>query len=233
MDKSTKSHGDSNCKQNIVFLYTPFPSPNLIVTFLAPLNYDRQNQTKSVEQRLFKRSQPKSAKESILTSKKINTRILNKSLRLRPISASDLPFLQQLYATTRTDIQTFTGWTQQQKDLLIQQQFQAQHLHYQQHYKNATFDLVRFKKSAIGRLYIDRQERDIRIVDIALLPKYHGQGIGTFLLKNVLAEGKETGKVVSLHVRWDNPALKLYERLGFVKKEEVEERFLLEWNDTV
>lgn len=156
---------------------------------------------------------------------------MKKSLLLRPICTRDLPFLQQLYATTRTDIQTFTGWTQQQKDLLIQQQFQAQHSYYRQHYKNATFDLVLFKKSAIGRLYVDRRERDIRIVDIALLPKYHGQGIGTFLLKSILTEGKETGKVVSLHVRRDNPALRLYQRLGFVKKRAVEERFLLEWED--
>jgi GNAT superfamily N-acetyltransferase len=52
---------------------------------------------------------------------------------------------------------------------------------------------------------------------IAVLPPYQGQGIGTQLLKQVLASSKKTGAAVSLSVRSDNPAVRLYERLGFVR----------------
>lgn len=168
-----------------------------------------------------------------MKKKGFSVRALAKSLALRPIRTTDFPFLQQLYASTRIDIQAVAEWTAAQKELLIHQQFQAQHAHYQNHYPAAHFDLVALRKSAIGRLYVERRTQEIRIIDITLLPEYHGQGIGTFLLKQILTEAKETGKIVSLHVRRDNPALGLYQRLGFQQKAEVENRFLMEWTRAV
>ena len=159
-------------------------------------------------------------------TKKINYK---KTLFLRPIQLVDLPFLQTVYGSTRVDVQNNTAWTTAQKSAFIQQQFYAQHAHYQAHYKGADFDLILLKKKPIGRLYVHRQPTDIRVVDIALLPKYQNKGIGGFLLKNIMAEGKKHHKTVSLHVEKTNPALKLYERLGFKRKAEVGMRFLLEW----
>lgn len=52
---------------------------------------------------------------------------------------------------------------------------------------------------------------------IAVLPDYCGQGIGTYLLKNILAMAKESFSAVSLSVRGDNAAVRLYERVGFIK----------------
>jgi len=69
-----------------------------------------------------------------------------------------------------------------------------------------------------GRLYVHPRPDEIRIMDIALLPEFRGQGIGTFLLKQILAEGKEQRKAVTIHVEVFNPAMRLYERLGFKKK---------------
>jgi len=126
-------------------------------------------------------------------------------------------------------VQNNRAWTAAQKNIFIQQQFHAQHVHYQAHYKGANFDLILLKKKSIGRLYVHRQATTIRVVDIALLPAYQNQGIGTFLLKNILEEARKTHKTVSLHVEKTNPALKLYERLGFERKTEVGIRFLLEW----
>lgn len=56
---------------------------------------------------------------------------------------------------------------------------------------------------------------DIPELAIALLPDYRGQGIGTALLKHVLHSAKERYPAVSLSIRADNPALRLYQRLGF------------------
>ena len=55
------------------------------------------------------------------------------------------------------------------------------------------------------------------LLDIALLPAYRRRGIGTVLLAEVLSEGAQSGKVVSIHVEAFNPALEWYERLGFIK----------------
>ena len=66
-----------------------------------------------------------------------------------------------------------------------------------------------------GRLYIHRGPSEIRIVDIALLPEHRGGGVGTQLVRDLLAEADADGKSVTIHVERMNPALRLYERLGF------------------
>jgi ribosomal protein S18 acetylase RimI-like enzyme len=62
---------------------------------------------------------------------------------------------------------------------------------------------------------LDRQPDEFRIVDIAVLPEFRGRGTGTMLLNGILAEADEAGVPVRIHVERFNPALSLYERLGF------------------
>ena len=50
---------------------------------------------------------------------------------------------------------------------------------------------------------------------IAVLPEHRGKGAGTQLLKNLLAAAKDSYLSVSLSTRVTNPALHLYERMGF------------------
>jgi predicted N-acetyltransferase YhbS len=52
---------------------------------------------------------------------------------------------------------------------------------------------------------------------IAVLPDYQNQGIGTQLLSRLLHSAREWYSAVSLSIRADNPAVRLYERLGFIK----------------
>lgn len=51
---------------------------------------------------------------------------------------------------------------------------------------------------------------------IALLPECTGQGIGTVLLQELLAVARVHFPAVALSVRANNPALRLYQRLGFL-----------------
>jgi ribosomal protein S18 acetylase RimI-like enzyme len=50
---------------------------------------------------------------------------------------------------------------------------------------------------------------------VSVAPETRGQGIGRQLIEHCLAETKGE---VKLHVEYDNPAKRLYERLGFVTK---------------
>jgi ribosomal protein S18 acetylase RimI-like enzyme len=52
---------------------------------------------------------------------------------------------------------------------------------------------------------------------IAVLPDYRGRGIGAQLLASALELARLDFTAVSLSVRSDNPALRLYERSGFVR----------------
>lgn len=135
----------------------------------------------------------------------------------RPIREEDLELLFRLYGTTRADeMAMVTDWSDEQKDAFVRMQFQSQHAWYREHYGDAQFDLVLVDGVPAGRLYVHRRETEIRLVDISLFPEYRNKGIGTKLLKELFAESAESGRPLTIHVEKFNPAMRLYERLGFV-----------------
>ena len=80
-----------------------------------------------------------------------------------------------------------------------------------------------------GRLAIDRCPRELRVVDIALLPRQRNGGIGSALLQDILAEAAAARIPVRLCVLKGNRAQRLYTRLGFVKIAETELHLEMEW----
>ena len=151
----------------------------------------------------------------------------------RPVKKSDERFLSLLYASTREDeLKALMDWSEQQKKEFLEQQFQAQHTFYQQEFKKAEFSLIIMNNQPIGRLYLDRRKDEIRIIDIALLPAYRGMGIGRQLMEGVLGEGKKRGLPVRIHVERNNPAMRLYDKLGFKKLEDKGVYFFMEWRDS-
>ncbi len=142
------------------------------------------------------------------------------TVTFRPICPTDEAFLSQVYASTRLDELAVTDWTDEQKVAFLQMQFAAQHKFYQENYTDTDFLLISQDDIPIGRLYVARWKDEIRIVDIALLPAYRGTGIGTAILRDLLAEAGIARKPVRIHVERENPALRLYQRLGFVMIED-------------
>lgn len=57
--------------------------------------------------------------------------------------------------------------------------------------------------------------RDIPELAAAVLPGREGQGMGTAMIESLLAQVRDRFSSVVLSVRADNPAVGLYERLGF------------------
>ncbi len=142
------------------------------------------------------------------------------AVTLRPIDDADLDFLARLYASTRTDELAPVPWSDEQKSAFLAFQFGAQHRFYQEQFPDASFDLVLVDGEPAGRLYVDRRADEIRLIDIALLPEHRRRGIGGRLMRRVLDEGREAGLPVQIHVERNNPAMRLYERLGFRRVEE-------------
>lgn len=136
-------------------------------------------------------------------------------LTLRPIAAEDRDFLSRLYASTREEELAPVPWTREQKDAFLRFQFEAQHKHYVEHYPGASFDVVLADGEPAGRLYVVEWEGEIRLIDVALLPEFRGRGLGSRLLDGVLARGAACDKPVTIHVERQNPAQRLYRRLGF------------------
>ncbi len=139
------------------------------------------------------------------------------TITLRQVCDGDGEQLFVIYAATRTEELAQVDWDDAQKERFLRMQFDAQRTFYEREYLGAEFQLVLVAGEIAGRLYVHRREREIRIMDIALLPGYRGRGIGTALLSDILAEGERTARAVTIHVESFNPAQRLYERLGFAK----------------
>jgi len=153
-------------------------------------------------------------------------------LALRAMTETDLPFLERVYASTRTVELAQTDWSEAQKADFLAFQFHAQHQHYQTHYHDAQFYVVEREAIPIGRLYLHWRKDELRIVDIALLPESRGHGLGTAMLRTLMTRAASLGKSVSIHVEQMNPAMRLYLRLGFRRIGEHGIYHLMAWGDT-
>lgn len=147
----------------------------------------------------------------------------------RRITDADLPFLARVYASTRAEELARTGLTGNQTAEFLAMQFQAQHAHYQKYYPTADWLVIEHGGEAIGRLYIERWPTQHRIIDIAFLPEHRGNGFGTALLHDLMDEAAAAGKAVSIHVEKNNPAMRLYRRLGFRTEEDKGIYDLMRW----
>ena len=139
----------------------------------------------------------------------------------RPMADDDLPFVGELYASTRREEVAATGWPAEIQEAFLRQQHEAQHSHYAQHFAEAEWLIVERAGEAIGRLYLHEHPEQFHIVDISLVPAARGHGIGGAILRDVLDEAHALGKAVTIHVEKVNPARRLYERLGFVMVEDL------------
>ncbi|RCL21029.1 N-acetyltransferase [Pseudomonas sp. AFG_SD02_1510_Pfu_092] len=136
-------------------------------------------------------------------------------VHLRPMTDADLAFLRTLYGTTRAGEMAMLAWDQATLETFLEQQFQAQHSHYQAHYAGAAFSIIESAGEAIGRAYLLWTDSHLHIIDTALMPAWRGRGIGTGLIRQWLARADRHGLSAGLHVTPHNPALRLYQRNGF------------------
>ena len=141
------------------------------------------------------------------------------STTLRPASDNDLEFLYRVYASTRTEELAVVPWSAAEKDAFLRMQFEAQHRYYHQQFVAASFDIVLRHGEPAGRLYVEERPDEIRIIDIALLPRYRGRGIGSALLVKAF----DTGPQWQLWAfRRNAAALGFYARRGFRIVEETD-----------
>ncbi|HKP03562.1 MAG TPA: GNAT family N-acetyltransferase [Chthoniobacterales bacterium] len=156
---------------------------------------------------------------------------MDESPSLRPITPGDDSFLARLYASTRAEELAVTGWSEEQKAMFCRMQFNAQTADYQRNYPDASFQIIERGGVAAGRLLVRRSDEAVHVIDIALLPEHRGAGIGTKLLKELQEEATAAGKPLTIHVERFNPAMRLYQRLGFRQIEDKGVYLLMSWED--
>lgn len=138
---------------------------------------------------------------------------------LREESPADKDLLADLYASTREEELCHVPWDEAKKRAFLREQFELQWDHYRRHYPRAEWLLLQRGGLAMGRLYADTGRLEVRLMDVALQAEYRNRGIGTAIVSSLLRYADDLRLPVTLHVEPFNPALRLYQRLGFATRE--------------
>ena len=151
---------------------------------------------------------------------------------LRPATPEDYEEMALVYASTRAaELAQVTWWDDEQKLAFCRMQYDAQKTEYDARYPDAQYDLILLDGRTAGRFWVGRDDDEIHMLDITVLPWAQGRGVGTAIVKTLIEEARASGK----HLRHmvfvlNEGARRLYERLGFVVFEEVGGTHLhMEW----
>jgi ribosomal protein S18 acetylase RimI-like enzyme len=153
------------------------------------------------------------------------------SITFRPAGPDDEAFLLKVYGGTRAEELAAVPWTEAQREAFLRMQLNAQHHHYRQLYPQGDYLIILDDDRAVGRLYAARLKDQLRIMDITILSEERGRGVGTSILRDLMAEAAASQKPLRIYVESFNPSLRLFERLGFSKIEEEGIHLLMEWRE--
>lgn len=124
---------------------------------------------------------------------------------LRPVAEADFAFLFRLQETLRRPAMEAAGrWDAGREAARLRATIRPGH-----------DQIVASGGRAIGVLGVTREPHRLWLRRIQLLPDCQGRGLGTAILGAILAQGQRAALPVFLRVRRDNPAVRLYQRLGF------------------
>ncbi|WP_428243286.1 GNAT family N-acetyltransferase [Gynuella sp.] len=141
---------------------------------------------------------------------------LPKGLSIRPSKPTDKAFLEQLYKSTREDLQQINA-EQDFVESILDLQWRAQSQGYGDQYPNAMYFIIEKQGESVGNATLDFGPNEICLVDLALLPKARGLGYGGAAIQSFMYCAQQTMTPFSLCVLEQNfGARRLYQRLGFM-----------------
>ncbi len=129
------------------------------------------------------------------------------NLSYRAAAPDDFPFLYNLHKQAMRDPveETFGPWDEA---------WQA--AYFQQHFNPAVLRIIQLDGKDVGVLYVQERAEELFLASLEIMPAYQRRGIGTVILRELIAEAKRQGKPVALQVLKANRAARsLYQRMGF------------------
>lgn len=100
---------------------------------------------------------------------------------------------------------------------------------FEMYYNPVNNKIITCNNSDIGILETSEDNDEIHIIEIAILPEYQGNSIGTNVLKQIIDNSKATDKRVKIGCfKINREAKKLYIKLGFKQIEETLTHYILE-----
>ena len=136
-------------------------------------------------------------------------------LNARLVHASDQTFLDILYRDRRADLLAIPLAPAAVQQMIAMQQM-SQAMGIRETYPNAQHWLLLWDGEALGRLVIDINDFEIRLIDIAVISTWRGKGIATQVVQALQDYAIQLDRPISLAVQCNNvDALHVYRRAGF------------------
>jgi ribosomal protein S18 acetylase RimI-like enzyme len=133
----------------------------------------------------------------------------------RDSTDTDRDYMHGLFAALRGRDWGASGLERSALEPLLAMQFGAQESGYKTQFPDSQCQVIVYEGRPVGRLWLCRSPREIRILDIGIEPCMQCHGIGSSVLRTLLSEAQAAGLRVTLSVAGDNAAQRLYRRLGF------------------
>jgi ribosomal protein S18 acetylase RimI-like enzyme len=152
------------------------------------------------------------------------------SLRTRPETAGDMPFLAALHASVKAAEFATLPTGEPIRQQLLDMQFRAMTMSYRAAFPNGRFEVITLDDVPIGQLITDSSPDRFHIVYIALLPEWRQRRIGTLLMTRILEVPRSRGTRCEATVVLDNVASqRLWSRLGLTERAQDSVNLILEW----
>jgi GNAT superfamily N-acetyltransferase len=137
-------------------------------------------------------------------------------IAFRPASPQDFDYCAKLY---------FAGMEQIIRQLNLD--MDAQVSSFQKQWEPAQVQLITLDATDVGWLQSITAEDALFLAQLFVDASVQRRGIGTEVMRRVIAEASRTGRAVELAVVKINPALRLYEKLGFKVTYEDDHKFYM------
>ena len=140
----------------------------------------------------------------------------------RAATVDDMDFLWALHRRVyRTHIEAIWGWDEG-----------WQHDHFLENFKTESGErlVVEQHGEPVGNLELEYRPGSVFVSNIQVVPEAQGQGLGTWLMKRLMTQARQSGDDVSLQAFVVNHrAVEFYERLGFLVTGRTDTHVKLRW----
>lgn len=137
-------------------------------------------------------------------------------IALRPAAPEDFEYCRALYFAEM-------GWIIEKLNL----DPSAHAEEFEQQWAAEEIEIITLDGVDVGFLQTIRQPDGVFVAQIIVAAGFQHRGIGTEVVKRQIAEAARAGGTVRLAVAKINPAVRLYERLGFRVVDEDERKFYM------
>ena len=142
----------------------------------------------------------------------------------RPATPADAAFLLALFAESGDA----AAWIASTDPRLLHRQFSAQQSGYAAQFPGARHEIVVVDGEPAGHVRWIEVDREVRIIDVGVVPRCRRQGIAARVYDTILAHARARGKPARASVaRLNAVSLAFHARLGFVTEAETDTHFVL------